>query len=259
MNRLTLGIVLSCLPFVASAQPQTITVDADIVWAGIDRPGDLFVLLATGEVQKFDKTGKKIGAHKFGSMPTLIDPLDGVRSFFYFRNGQRYGSLSYDFSSVDESVLDPSFAVSPWLVCPALRELWILDSADFSIKKTRMNSLAISLETMLKHLPEKKITDYTAIREYQNYVFLLDRTAGVHVFNPLGRFVRTLGTKGMNYFNFLGEEMYYVAGQQLHLIDLYTLERRTIPLPQVYTFALLNDDRIYGITGKEIYITAYKP
>lgn len=256
MNRLTLLALL--VLWVGASHAQSITVEKEIVWAGIDRPGDLFVLLADGELQKFDKTGKKIGAHRFPTLPTLIDPLDGVRSFFYIRKGQKYGTLSYDFSSVDESVLDPSFAISPWLVCPALRELWILDSADFSIKKTRMNSQAISLENTLKHLPDKKVSDYFAMREYQNYVFLLDRTAGVHVFNPIGRFVRTMGTQGMNYFNFLGEEMYYVSGKDLVLLDIYNQEKRTLPLPHEYTFALLNDDHVYGIMGREIFITPYK-
>jgi len=237
--------------------PAPITVESEIVWAGVDRPGDLFVLLANGEVQKYEKTGKRVGTYRFQQLPSLIDPLDGVRSFFYQRHQQQYGWLSYDFTTVDAKKLDPAFAISPWLVCPALHELWILDSADFTIKKTRMNSMAISLEETLKHLPEKKIADYLAIREYQNYVFLLDRSAGVHVFNSLGRFVRTLGTKGMEYFNFLGEEMYYVSGKDLVMIDLYTLDQRTLALPAPYRFALLNENRVYGILGKEIHITAY--
>lgn len=259
MKRLAIGLVLVALPLFARSQTKTIAVDGEIVWAGIDRPGDLFVLLANGEVQKYDKTGKKIGSHRFSSLPTLIDPLDGVRSFFYFRQGQRYGTLSYDFSDVDEKVLDPSFAISPWLVCPALRELWILDSADFSVKKTRMNSQTIDLESTLKHLPDKKVSDYVSMREYQNYVFLLDRNAGVHVFNAIGRFVHTLGKKGMNYFNFLGEEMYYVSGSELVLVDIYNLEIRTRQLPGEYSFALLNDDHVYGIQGRAIYITPFRP
>ncbi|MBL7846164.1 MAG: hypothetical protein JNL40_01755 [Cyclobacteriaceae bacterium] len=241
--------------------PITVNVESDITWAGIDRAGDLFVVLANGEIQKHDKSGKKIGSHHFNTPPTLLDPLDGVQSFFYFREGQRYGTMSYDFSTVNEKVLDPAFAVSPWLVCPALRELWILDSADFSIKKTAQNSMTISLENTLKHLPDKKITDYVSLREYQNYVFLLDKSAGVHMFNPLGRYVRTLGESGMTYFNFLGEELYYLAGQELVFVDLYTAEKRKEPLDggSNYRFALLNEDTLYGIGLKSVTITAFKP
>jgi len=259
MTRLTLLVILITLSQTANSQTRTVTVDSEIVWAGIDRAGDLFVVLANGDVQKYEKTGKKVGSHKFKSPPTLLDPLDGVRSFYYLRDGQRYGTMSYDFSTVEEKPLDPAFAISPWLVCPSLHELWILDSADFTIKKTRMNAMTISLESTLKHLPDKKMTDYLLIREYQNYVFLLDHSSGVHIFNSLGRFVRTLGEKNMNYFNFLGEEMYHVSGRELVFTNLYSLDRRISPLDGSFQFVLLNDDTLYGVTGKEIVILPFKP
>jgi hypothetical protein len=261
MIRPTVASVFLFLSYCCIGQtlPGPITVEAEIVWAGIDRAGDLFVMLANGDVQKYEKSGRKVGAHKFATPPTLVDPLDGVNSFYYARGGHRYGRMSYDFSTVEEKILDPSFAISPWLVCPALHELWILDSADFTIKKTRMNAMTISLEETLKHLPDKKMTDYVSLREYQNYVFLLDQSAGVHVFNPLGRYIRTLGEKGMGYFNFLGEELYYVDSGQLVFVDLYTQERRTITLEKEFRFALLNDDSLYGIRGKEIHILPFNP
>lgn len=254
---IAIGLLLSQV-VTGQRLPITVNVESEITWAGIDRAGDLFVVLANGTVQKLDKSGKKIGSHKFNKPPTLLDPLDGVQSFFYFHDGQRYGTMSYDFSTVNEKVLDPAFAVSPWLVCPALRELWILDSADFSIKKTAQNSMTISLESTLKHLPEKKMTDYLGLREYQNYVFLLDKATGVHMFNPLGKYVRTLGTKGMHYFNFLGEELYYLAGKDLIFIDLYTGERREYPIPmeENFNFVLLNEDRMFGVGKSAVTISA---
>ncbi len=43
------------------AQGKKITFEtpAEIQWAGVDRPGDLFLILKTGEVLKYDKEGKK--------------------------------------------------------------------------------------------------------------------------------------------------------------------------------------------------------
>lgn len=259
MRTLVAAILALLLPSFLHAQPKPIAVEAEIIWAGVDRAGDLFVTLATGEVKKIDKTGKTIGSHRFTAPPTLLDPIDGVRSFFYQRKGHHYGFMSYDFSTIDDKELDPSFAINPWLVCPTLHELWILDSADFTIKKTRMNSMAISLENTLKHLPDKKMEDYLALREYQNYLFLLDRSAGVHVFNNLGMYVRTLGEKGMEYFSFLGEELYYANGKEVIFIDLYTQEKRTLPLERNYRFVLLNDDTLYGMRGNEIYLAPFKP
>ena len=63
----------------------------------------------------------------------------------------------------------------------------------------------------------------------------------------------------MTYFNFLGEEMYYVSGKELVLIDLYTNERRVLPLSTAYNFALVNDDRMYGVMGKRVIIEMFRP
>lgn len=250
-------IILLLLCFPATAQ-KTVSVGGNIVWAGVDRAGDMFVVLDNGGVEKFDKTGKKIGAHKFKAPPTLVDPLDGVQSFYYNRQTRQYGNMSYDFTSVSQFTIDPAFAISPWLVCPALRELWILDSADFSIRKTAQSSTFISLERVLQHLPDKRITDFIHLREYQNYVFVLDKSSGVHMINPLGRFVRTLGEKGMTYFNFLGEELYYLSGNELVLVDLYTQETRRMPLPVEGKFALITDEVFYVASGSKIVISSIR-
>ena len=165
------------LPSFLQAQNKNITWEAgaEIQWAGVDRAGDLLLVLQTGEVQKINKEGKKIGSYRFKTPPTLLDPLDGAQSFYYLQKENVYGNLSSDLSTSTPHPLDAAFAISPWMVCPSLHELWILDSADFSIKKTKLNSTGISLEAALKHLPRKKVEDYIYMREYQNYLFLLDK------------------------------------------------------------------------------------
>ncbi len=244
-----------------SAQNKQIVIEtpADIVWAGVDRPGDLFLVLKTGEVQKFSKAGKKIGSHGFKVSPTLFEPMDGVQSFFYFRDDKLFGNLSSDLESVTQHPVDPAFAITPWLVCPTLHELWILDSIDFSIKKTKMNSATISLEAALKHLPNKRITDYIYMREYQNYLFLLDKNEGIHMFNSLGTYVKTMGEKDIISFGFLGEEIYYTKDNTLLLIDLYTNEKRTLPLSVVCRSALVTDDTLYAVAANTVTILDFKP
>ncbi|MDZ4715613.1 MAG: hypothetical protein SH819_09105 [Cytophagales bacterium] len=258
---LFLAGIVSLAPLAARSQakPVTVKTDSDILWAGADRAGDLFVVLASGDVEKYDKAGKLIGTHHLELPPTLLDPLDGVQSFYFQRAGNYYGNISADMTRLKTQVVDPSFAVRPWLVCPALHELWILDSADFSIKKTGMQSSMISLEATLNHLPQKKISDYVHLREYQNYLFLLDRSAGIHMFNGLGKRIKTIGEKNLPYFNFLGEEIYFVVGQEIILIDLYTNEKRSLPLDKSYHFVLLTEDRQYSITDRSIIISTFIP
>src|SRR6185436_9882056 len=116
----------------------------------------------------------------------------------------------------------PEFAVSAWLVCPSKNELWILDSADFTLKKTKDKGKAIAYEAPIKE------TNAQYLREYLNFVFLLDK--GIHVFNNLGKELLKVDAD-VPYFSFLGEEMYYPSGNALEFFDLYTKEKRQIALP----------------------------
>lgn len=233
--------------------------EAKVIWAGIDRPGDLFLVLTTGEVQKFNKDGKRIGSHGFRTPPTLFEPLDGVQSFYYFQDENVYGNLSSDLVSNTQHHLDPAFAIKPWLVCPSLHELWILDSMDFSIKKTKLNSATILLEAVFKHLPQKRMEDFVYMREYQNYLFLLDKNAGIHFFSSLGKFIQTFEVKDILYFNFLGEEVYYKNGNELIFIDFLSGEKRQITLPQPCRFALVTDEYLYAVEETRVVIYTFKP
>ncbi|CAN5526259.1 hypothetical protein BH10BAC4_BH10BAC4_06060 [soil metagenome] len=233
--------------------------ESGIAWAGVDRPGDLFLVLQSGEVLKYDKQGKKIGSHSFKAPPTCFDPLDGAQSFYYMIDGNHFGNISSDMLDVTQFPLDPSFAITPWLVAPSLHELWILDSSDFSIKKTKMKSTSISLESILIHLPSKKIGDYIYMREYQNYLFLLDKNAGIHLYSGLGKFIKTFPEKNLAYFNFLGEEIYYMKGKDLIFIDLFSNEKRVVPLPMACKFALINEDKIYAVDANRVTVFDFKP
>lgn len=228
----------------------SVNVASSIAYAAVDRPGDLYVVLTDGQILKYDKTGKQIGQMKFKSVPTIFDPRDGTRAFAYFRDSQTIESIAPDLSFSDSSPLHPEFAVSAWLVCPSKNEFWILDSADFSIKKTRGRGTAIAYESAFN---KKENPEY--MREYLNFLFVLDN--GIHVLNNLGKEINHLGAAP--YFSFLGEEIYYPSGNTLQLIDLYTTEKRQINLPHPAAFALLTDDRMILVDGKSIEFLEFVP
>ncbi len=83
--------------------------------------------------------------------------------------------------------------------------------------------------------PENLSTDFDNIkfiREYQGFLFLLDQKKGIHVFNGMGTLDKTIPCKPLSYFNFLGEEMYYPVGNGLAFMNLFSGEKREIPLQQ---------------------------
>ncbi|MFZ5971926.1 MAG: hypothetical protein ACOYXA_10070 [Bacteroidota bacterium] len=227
--------------------------------AGLDRPGDLYVVIQGGEIQKVSKDGQLLGKRQYTATPTLFDPRDGVRSFAYFRNSNTFEFLSADLTDADSHRVLPEFAISPWLVCPTKNEVWIFDAADYSMKKTGASFGLIEREFALKGISPADSLNFSYLREYQNFLFLLSPQRGILAINSLGTVTRTLGKPGLRAFHFLGEEVYYHEGNQLHLTDLYTSETRTITLPYACDEALLSDERLFLIRGNRLEIFSYQP
>jgi len=236
-------------------QKKVASVDlpAGVSYAAIDRPGDLYVIMTDGEALKFDKDGKTIGKKKFSTLPTLFDPKDGTRAFAYYHELQAVESIAPDLSLGDFTSLHPEFAVSALLVCPSKNEFWILDSAAFSLKKTKDKGTAIAYESSFKG------KNPVYMREYLNFLFVLDN--GIHVLNNLGKEIHMIDADVRD-FGFLGEELYYVTNSSkpvLQLVDLYTIEKREIPLPYSSQFAFVTDDRMILVDGKKVEFFEFTP
>jgi len=106
--------------------------------------------------------------------------------------GNRYGNVSSDMLDVTQFQLDPSFAIGPWLVCPSLHELWMMDSSDFSIKKTKMRSTSISLESVMIHLPSKKIKIIPICGNIKIICSYWTGMRAFHIYSGLGNLSRPL-------------------------------------------------------------------
>lgn len=247
--RFVLLILISATVCYSQKRVASVNISTSVAYAGVDRPGDLYVIMTNGEAVKFDKYGKQIGQHKFKAVPTIFDPKDGTRAFAYSRNDQTIESIAPDLSFADTSPLHPEFAVSASLVCPSKNEFWILDSADLSLKKTKGKGTAIAYEASFG-----KNARY--MREYLNFLFVLDNS--IHILNNLGKEIRNLEVD-VPYFSFLGEEIYYPSGNSLQLIDLYTSDKREIALPHPAQFAFLTDDRMILVDGKTIDFFEFTP
>jgi hypothetical protein len=235
----------------------TVDLKEKVTFASVDRPGDLYVVLESGEIRKFDKEGKQLGSLKIAP-PDLFEAGDGTRSFVFLRDKQEVLSIAYDLSTFSSTPLHPEFAIRPWLVCPSRNEQWILDSADVSLKKTKGNITAVAYESLWASRPPD-VGNIVYMREYLNFLFILEKDKGIHILNGLGKEVHKIEDPDISTFNFLGEELYYAKGQTLQFVDLYTTERREVALPVSVDFALLTDDRLIVVSGSKTFFYSFKP
>jgi hypothetical protein len=257
-------IILLSVNFVfvsASAQWKiltSITLASQITSVAVDRPGEFYIVDDQQTVRKYDSNGHLLRTAQFKSRPVVFDPHDGARLFAFFAD-HSVANLSPSLTITRSTGIDSAYAIHAFLVCPAGDyRLLILDSADWSIKKINVKTENVIAEYIL---PDSITTSshFTSIREYQNFVFLLDRNKGIHILNSMGRLLKTIEAKGLKGFNFLGEELYYVDDTNLKFFDLFTAETRSQDLPYTVDFALITDERLLTARGKQVQIFATTP
>lgn len=240
----------------AQKKIKLVTLSDQIIYATVDRPGDLYIVTRHNQIQKFDVDGKLLTVYKNPPPPTLFDPRDGARLFAYFRQDQHYSFLSPSFEVTSSHSLDSSFAIDPWLVCTSGdHNIWIIDASDLSLKKVNTQTTTVDVDTKIPQNLSRDISSYTFIREYQGFLFLLDKNNGIIVFNSMGKWLKTIERPGLLHFNFLGEELYYLQDGQVVFFNLFTAQTRTIPARPSAQFFLITDERIFTVTDTTIRIS----
>jgi hypothetical protein len=258
MERMKCCIWILCLIFlsttvVAQKKIATQTVNESITYATVDRPGDLYVVTATGQIQKFDKDGKVTSVYKNNPAPTLFDPRDGARLFAYFRSDQHFAFLNPSFDVTSSNKLDAAVAIDPWLMCVSGDyNFWVLDAADITLKKINAATGIVTVDAKVSEKHAEDISSYAYLREYQGFVFLLHKEKGVLIFSGMGRLLKVVGQNELTHFNFLGEELYFQTGNTINFFNLFTAETREMPLKHTGQFILLTDERLFIVQKNSI-------
>lgn len=247
----------------ATAQTEkikTLTLSDTILYSAIDRTGDFYAITKSGQIERFNGEGKLTLAYKAPEAPTIFDPRDGARLFAYYRSDQHYEYLSPSFQITASFRIDPSFAIQPWLICPSGdHKLWMIDQADNSLKKVDVRASEVQVEVVVDAASIGDVQAFTSMREYQNFVFLLNPDKGLYIFNSLGKHIKTIGSAGIESFNFLGEDLYFLHDGKLGFFNLFSTETREVEVDPAYTDALVTEERLILFTPEKIDIYSFRP
>jgi hypothetical protein len=250
--------LFSFTPTQAQKKIKSVAVNDPIIYATVDRPGELYVVTKNNQIQKFDVDGKLLAVYKNPPSPTLFDPRDGARLFAYFRPDQKYSFLNPSFEVTSSFSIDSSIAIEPWLLCiSGDHNIWIMDGSDMSLKKVNTQTGSVDSDIKIPATFVSAVSSYTFIREYQGFLFLLNRDKGIAIFNGMGKWLKTIEQPGLSYLNFIGEELYYLRDGKIIYFNLFTAETREAPAPQAAGFVLVTDERIFAV--KDLIITIYTP
>ncbi len=248
-------------PFLLKDQSKKIAsfkTSSEVAYAAIDRAGDFYVVLQSGEILKYDKNGINLGTYVHEGTPTLFDPANAIRLLVYYKKTQEFTWLSPDLSINPSQTIDSSIAIEVALICPSGdQNIWVLDDADLGLKKVSLKDSRVLTEFSIND--QFKENEFTLMREYQNFLFLLDPKTGITVYNSFGKQIRKIQETGLTYFNFLGEELYYKKDNQLKFLDLFTAETREIAIPAPSDFVLLTDERMILVNKNQVNIFEFLP
>lgn len=255
--RLLLGIVC-CSPLNGQTLKKVKELKpGKIETVAIDRLGDFFIVLETGEIKKYDANGKTLAYVKREKVATLLEPWYHPKIFVYDQQGQQFTFYDRNFQNPDIRQLDPSIAIKPLLACPTNdNKLLVLDGADFSIKKVDPSSSQVTDEFYIDTVGAKP--SFTYMREYQNLIFLLDKNSGIVIYNIIGKKVNQLKTDAGN-FGFFGYQLYFLEEDKIVFFDLYTEKIRLEPVGRG-KFVLVSDERILLVRENgRVVLFDYKP
>ena len=252
--------VFSALDAIAQKKITSQAITDEIVFATIDRVGELYVVTKKGQIQRFDVNGKLLSLYKNGPIPTLFEPRDGSRLFAYFRNERKIEYLNPSLEPSNSVLIDSAFVIDPWLACSSGdHNVWVLDAEDETMKKISPKTSTVEVDVKFPEDLSRDFSNIKFIRDYQGFFFLLDEQKGIHIFNGIGRWINTISVQSLSYFNFLGEELYYPIGNSLAFVNLFSGEKREVPLNKTFKFALLSDERLFLVHTNSIDFFEFKP
>jgi hypothetical protein len=252
-------LLLASAPLLAQkAEPVTVTLPDEVVAAFIDRPGELYLQTSRGQLQRYDKDGKLQATSPEAIPPTLFDPRDGARLFAYYRANQQYTYLNPSLEAGTLNPIDAAIAAEPWLVCASGDyNVWILDAADWSLKKIDTQKGLVLVEMPVSGISADQREGIAYMREYQGFLFLLEHNKALHIYSSMGRHLHTLAAPGIRYFNFLGEDLYYESQHAAVTYNLFSAASAQIahlPNTTLPDFMLKSDERLFFVYPKRLEV-----
>lgn len=224
---------------------------SDVRAAYVDRPGDLYIFQKNNTLKKYDTLGALVSEQRFPESPATFDPRDGARLFACFSKKCSFFSEE----TKQEFHLEPHYAIDPQLVCSSGdHNFWILDRSDLSLKRINPTQSTVIADALIDQKQFAQTPEFTFMREYQNFLFIIEKKSGILIFNSLGKQIKKIPVKEVEYLNFLGEELYYKQKDKLFFYDLFDASIREIPVEPACKFLLLTDARQYLIYENKIEI-----
>ena len=227
--------------------------------ASLDRRGNLYVTDAQNNLHQYAPDGQPLNTYSppLPGHTAQVEAWNTAKILVFYDDRQQVVVLDRFLAPITEvALIDYLDGVARTVTLAPDDRYWLLNESDLTLRQFDAAQKRFTLTTPLDLLVGRTRPDFRFLREYQNNLYLLDRTTGVYVFDNLGNYRKKLPLTGLSYIGFRGDELYYLAGGQVHFFHLYQLTERTSPVPAPEARQVLVGERYaYCLTpqGVQVY------
>ena len=226
----------------------------------IDRLNNIYLTDRKNNVYQFNGAGRLINTYsppRTGNIGN-IEAWNAMKVMLFYDDQQQITLLDRFLNNIATIRLrDITEGLIKVATTAADERLWLFNESDFSLLKYDPRTSEMVSTTPLNLTFDRKKADIRYIREYQNMVYVVDKTTGIYVFDNLGNYKKTLPFPDLSYIGFRGDELYYLAGGKLRFFNLYSFAERAFDVPPVqnYKQALVGEELVYLLSesGLDLY------
>lgn len=251
-------MALFCCSNSVTAQPTSFIEKIPLldtpVSVSIDRTSHIYVAGKKGNIYKYNSDGELLFTHSPQKQTNVksVEAWSTLNTFVFYEGLQEFSVLDRFLTPITTQKFRNQI-YARLATISSDNNLWVFDDQDYSLKKINLNYFEADILTSLNNIVSGELHG-THIREYQNFVFLSNAAAGIYVFDNFGNFIKELPFKGVSYFNFHKNTLYFLNDSKLTLFDIYSSDVKELELEteQKYTFALITEHKLFLFSGESV-------
>lgn len=206
------------------------------------------------------KSPKKTYNNKSLGTITYVDATNAMKPLVFYRDFFQLifldNTLSPNGPVVD--LLSLNFR-QPQAVCSSNNNgLWIFDQLTQELYRLNQQYETVSKSGNLVQIIGHSLSPFF-ITEYNNMVYMSDKTTGILVFDIFGNYQKTIAINTTKPFQVTEEKIYYQTDSSFHSYNLLSFDKDTITLPEKhYSFVRVQKNTLYIGVENEIKIYEIK-
>ncbi len=244
------------------SQPDTLRFSTPITAFSLSPADDIYLALADGTIIKYAANLDSLLAYspqRTGRV-TLLEAWHGFKVFAFYNDFQAYTIFDRFLSRpVKYQLGETGNYYADMCTIGQDQQLWIYEETGLRLLKINPAYREAELEIPLEFILDPKAHRISYLKEYQNLLFLVDQQNGVYFFDNMGNYLRQIKVPGAVNCQFRKGNLYLLAGDQLHIFELYGTKHRTVYLPAGHWQGLLPLQQKILLIGKQMAVSIPYP